>query len=611
MKGFRYRIQVRHRLLTRLLVSHVFLVSVPLLAAGLILIQTAQQNIRETVLQRNLEFARRTSREIQEQLQNAAQLLRLNAQSPYVTEANNIVRDYVLTTTVTDFPIFKVLSILDRNGHPVVSTHSVSSNDADPFRDEGLRAALAGRRYVSGVYVSDELLPVQNRYEPIWRLNEVEEVLFAVLDLKTVWDLVASNVIGEQGEAFIFDQNGQFIAHSDVRRVYRKERFPETAIIEAVAAGEARHRIYRNLAGREMVAAYAPLPELGWGVVIQQPASEAFAPARKMRLQIILLLIASVVLASSIAYVYTRWIVKPVDHLVDGLERFSTGDLHHRIPTVRRDEIGMLAERFNEMADRLVEIQNKLKRTERFEILSKMSSVLSHEIRNPLNSMVINMQIMKREFSKKNIDTRKLAKYYDIVASEVKRVDRLVGDFLLIARPPKLDRSRVQLQTVLDEILTMQQAVAQQQGVRVERAFAPSPIYAMVDESKLKQVLLNIFINATQAMPGGGRLRVGVFYVSARRLPPGLNTEGKWAAIWFEDSGHGIPPEQLDRIFDFYYSTKEDGTGLGLSIAQQIIEEHGGKITVESDVGVGTKVTILLPTAEDSGERGEKSSDGA
>jgi two-component system NtrC family sensor kinase len=607
MIRFRHKVRVRHRLLTRLLISHVLLVSVPLLAAGLLLIQTAQQSIRETILQRNLEFVRRTSREIQEQLKTARQVLRFNARSPFLTKGNDVVRDYVLTRSVDEFSIFKSLAILDRNGQPVVSTNAASDEAADPFRAQGVKAALAGRIFASEVYVSDEQLPLMNMYQPIWHLNEVEEILFAVLDLKTMWDLVASNAIGEQGEAFIFDATGHFIAHSDVRRVYRKERFEEQDIVQQVAQGESLHKIYRNVRGRDMVAAYAPLADLGWGVVIQQPVSEAFAPARKMRLQIILLMIGSIVLASSIAYFYTRWIVKPVNVLVSGLEKFSTGDLHHRIPTVSRDEVGMLAERFNEMADRLVEIQSRLKRTERFEILGKMSSVLSHEIRNPLNSMVINMQIMKREFSKKHVDTGKLAKYHDIVASEIKRVDRLVSDFLLIARPPKLNRQRVELRKIVDEIVAMQQASAAQQGVSVERLYAESAVHAYADEGKLKQVLLNIFINAVQAMPEGGRLRIGVNREKGRDLPGMAGSSRRsWAVVWFEDTGHGIPPDQLEHIFDFYYSTKEHGTGLGLSVAQQIVEEHGGRILVESEVGTGTKFTIVLPVSQRSDEIIEK-----
>ncbi len=607
MMRFRHKVRVRHQLLTRLLISHVLLVSLPLMAAGLLLIQTAQQNIRQTILERNLEFARRTSREIQEQLKTARRLLRFNARSPYLTQGNDVMRDYVLTRSIDEFSIFKVLAILDRSGRPVVSTNSISDHSVDPFRKQGLQAALSGRSYASEVYVSDEQLPLMSMYQPIWRLNEVEEILFAVLDLKTMWDLVASNAVGKHGEAFIFDATGHFIAHSDVRRVYRKERFEEMDIVRQVAAGVSRHKIYRDVRGRKMVAAFAPLSDLGWGVVIQQPVSEAFAPARKMRLQILLLMIGSIILASSIAYFYTRWIVKPVDVLVSGLERFSMGDLRHRIPTVSRDEVGMLAERFNEMADRLVEIQAKLKRTERFEILGKMSSVLSHEIRNPLNSMVINMQIMKREFSKKHIDTRKLEKYHDIVVSEIKRVDRLVSDFLLIARPPKLSRTRVDLQKLVDEIITMQQALASQQGVRVERRYAASTVHAYADEAKLKQVLLNIFINGVQAMPDGGKLRIGVDRWKRKGGPAMASADRRrWAMIWFEDTGQGIPPERIEHIFDFYYSTKEHGTGLGLSVAQQIVEEHGGRIFVESSVGVGTKFTIVLPVSNGKGDVGKK-----
>ena len=292
-----------------------------------------------------------------------------------------------------------------------------------------------------------------------------------------------------------------------------------------------------------------------------------------------------------IAFFYSRIILAPVTRLVDGIGRISSGDLYYRIEPLGKDEISQLAEHINEMSTKLRTIQSKLKRTERLETLSKLASVLSHEIRNPLNSMVINMQILSREFHKAAIDVKKLDHYSRVVASEIKRVDELVSNFLLIAKPPKLNLEKQSLGKMIDEIVATQQPLALPKGIRIERRYSAKDIYANIDTSKLKQVFLNIILNAIQAMPGGGKLIIEMTKSQTQES----DDSRYMAKISFCDSGKGINPDELKHIFDFYYSSKPKGTGLGLSVAQQIIEEHGGNIKVVSDIDKGAEFSIYLP----------------
>jgi signal transduction histidine kinase len=340
-----------------------------------------------------------------------------------------------------------------------------------------------------------------------------------------------------------------------------------------------------------MIAAYVALPRTGWGVVIQQPQQEAFAIADKMRMQIFLFVGISIIVSSIIAYIYTRWIVTPVNQLVSGIDKFSAGNLRYRIPPLGTDEVSMLADRFNEMAEKLTRVQEKLKRTERLETLSKMASVLSHEIRNPLNAMVVNIQVMEREFNRQIPRIDKLRHYLGIVSSEIQRVDDLVNNFLMVAKPPKLDRKQVKIDQLIDDVIISQQADALNSGIRIKRQYHVKDVDLLIDEKKIRQVLVNILINAIQAMPGGGSVTIELDLLN------GLNEDDQldWIVIRFQDTGKGIPKEQLVQIFDFYYSTKSAGTGLGLSVAQQIVEEHGGRIEVESKVAKGSTFLVFLP----------------
>lgn len=584
-------IPLRHRLFTRLLISHIFLVTIPLLITGQILIHTAQKAIRETILDRNLQLARRSSSLISATVGRARDILRINAQSPAFFTNDRIGQELVINKIVREFPIFKKISLLDTLGRVSRSTAFGASNH-HTTGEHVLKTIKTNKSYTSPVYISSEKLPLMDMAEPVVVFDEVNAYLLAEVDLKEIWALVDSNLVGNKSEAFIFRADGQFIAHTDRREVLESRRFEESAIIAEAIAGRSGNKTYVNRSGIEMIAAYAPIVEQQWAAVIQQPVREAFAPSRVMELQILLLMIGSVLVAALIAAVYTKQIVKPVNELIGGIAEISRGGLKHKIRRLGRDEISTLALHFNAMTRRLRRFQDRLKRAERLETLNKLSSVLSHEIRNPLNSMVINLQLMRREFSREDLDPQKLEHYHQILSSEIRRVDDLVSNFLLIARPPKLKKSSQRLSDLLDELIKMEAPEALQKGIRVERDYRTPEVRVQVDPDKIHQVFLNIFINAVQAMPSGGRLTIGIETVARRSID---DNKRMFAVTSFRDTGKGIAKENLTKIFDFYFSTKEKGSGIGLALALQIVEEHGGVIKVESELGRGSTFFVFLP----------------
>ncbi|HEX9653160.1 MAG TPA: cache domain-containing protein, partial [bacterium] len=532
-------IKLHHRLLTRLLVSYILIASLPLLFTGKVLVDTAQDSIKETILERNREFTIRSTRLVDFKLQTARDIITSQAKTQSIYEMNKPTVELAIHTIKSEFELFNQLLVVDSAGSVFAST-SFDEENIDKFSKNGvITNILRGLSYRSDVYISGENLPMLDIAEPIKRFDEVVGVLYAVVDLKAMWDLVQENVVGEKGEAFIFNKDGVYIAHSDPKKVYAKQVFKNREIIDKIAQGLDGQTIYTTDEGVEMVAAYVPIGEFGWGAMIQQPTSEAFAPANRMRVRVMQFMIGTIVLASLLAYLYSRWIVKPVNHLVSGMERFSGGELNYRVEKVTSDEIGTLAENFNDMADRLIEYQNTIKRTERLETLGKLAAVLSHEIRNPLNSMVINMQIMKRELKKERFNRERVENFYTVLASEIKRVDQLVSDFLLIARPPSLQKSKVLLNEVLDEVLLLHTAEALQKGIRIERDYNSDPVNTLVDAGKIKQVFVNLVVNAIQAMPGGGKLTVELRN-STTGPKSRQKTPGKVVTIAFKDTGVGI-----------------------------------------------------------------------
>ncbi len=208
---------------------------------------------------------------------------------------------------------------------------------------------------------------------------------------------------------------------------------------------------------------------------------------------------------------------------------------------------------------------------------------LVHEIRNPLNSINLNLQILEEDLSAENPSSPSdVQKRVRRIRGEVERLDRILTDFRRYANLPPLTFETCDLAPLIEEVLDFNEPEAQRQKVRVSREIQELPL-VQLDQSQFKQALLNLIINGVQAMEDGGTLTV-----RAKPLNGGIQID-------VEDTGQGIEPEQLDKIFDLFLSTKEDGTGVGLTIVKQIIEGHGGQVNVESKPGQGTKFSIWLP----------------
>ncbi|HEX5773485.1 MAG TPA: ATP-binding protein [Geomobilimonas sp.] len=235
-------------------------------------------------------------------------------------------------------------------------------------------------------------------------------------------------------------------------------------------------------------------------------------------------------------------------------------------------------------ADMIIGIEEQLRRAERLSALGELSAVLAHEIRNPLGSIRGTAEILRDDYRPGD---RKY-EFLEILFKETDRLNRVVEDFLGLARPVAAERETCDLVSELREVQSLLAGEAASRGVRLRLELADLPP-VRGDREKLRQVFLNLALNGIQATDRGGSLtiRSALFPV-----PEGAPAR---IELSFADTGAGIAPEQLARIFEPFFTTKEGGTGLGLAIAQKIVESHGGTIDVTSEVGKGTTFTVRLP----------------
>ncbi|MCB1052849.1 MAG: hypothetical protein H6510_10360 [Acidobacteria bacterium] len=230
-------------------------------------------------------------------------------------------------------------------------------------------------------------------------------------------------------------------------------------------------------------------------------------------------------------------------------------------------------------------LQIEAQKADRMAYVGTLASGLAHEIRNPLNSMNMNIQLIEEEIQEVGLgENDELHEMFSSTKREIQRLERLVSSFLSYARPTRLQLKDIQLNEVLQDIAKFLKPELERGMVQLDLELAADLPELPVDESQIRQALLNIIQNAVQVSEAGKRVMIRSRFVGGDKV-----------VITVKDEGPGIAPQELEQVFKVFYSTKRGGTGLGLPIAQRIAESHGGGIKLESEVGKGCVVTLVLP----------------
>ncbi len=231
------------------------------------------------------------------------------------------------------------------------------------------------------------------------------------------------------------------------------------------------------------------------------------------------------------------------------------------------------------------EMEGRIQTAERLLALGKLGAGVAHEIRNPLNAIGMAIQRLGREFRPREEEgERQYQEIIRVIRGEIRRLNQIVEQFVLFSKPYKLDLAPSSPVEILENISVLFAEEARTQSIEIRKEIDPRLPPLMMDKGRITQALINFVTNGIHAMGGGGHLIVKA------------EMDGRdWVKIMISDTGRGIPEAEIEKAFDYSYTTKEKGLGLGLPIAHKIIEEHGGRITIESRVGKGTTVSIFLP----------------
>jgi signal transduction histidine kinase len=273
-------------------------------------------------------------------------------------------------------------------------------------------------------------------------------------------------------------------------------------------------------------------------------------------------------------------------NVVGGITGFLSQKEESRRRELQRTAQG-LEESYNKLqaqADKIIEMEGELRKAEMLSAIGELSAVLAHEIRNPLGSIKGTAEILKDDFRPGD---RKY-EFLEILVKESERLNRVVEDFLRLARPQRAVMGDCDVMEELNNVIALVSAEARKRNVRLE--LIPAQLPQMDgDPEKLRQAFLNIILNGLQATEPGDSVTITVTFEEAKENGPG------WIDLSFSDTGPGIDADKVEKIFEPFYTSKEGGTGLGLAITKKIVESHGGNIEVKSRPGEGTDFRIRLP----------------
>jgi signal transduction histidine kinase len=344
---------------------------------------------------------------------------------------------------------------------------------------------------------------------------------------------------------------------------------------------------YVNYEGIEVVGTSVEVPDLPWLYISEVSVASALGQLRGLAILAAAVESLFALLLVAIVWTVARSIVAPLLRLVVAADRIRKGDLGVEVEIKRDDELGHLGRTFNQMSNELHSSARKIqelheqemRRAAQLASVGELASGIAHEIKNPLVGVASGVDLLSRQVG----EDPKSAAILDLIYAQVRRIESALQDLLSYASPKEPLFTWTDPKQLVERLIALVRPQADAAGVQITERLVDSLPTIRVDPELLTQALVNLALNAIQAMEPGGVLQISLERVDDR--------------VFFSisDTGEGIRSDEIDRIYRPFYTTKHRGTGLGLAITRGIVERHGGQIEIESKLGEGTTFTLILP----------------
>lgn len=370
-----------------------------------------------------------------------------------------------------------------------------------------------------------------------------------------------------------------------IERFVREDRELLTSLFEALKRSEraTAEATNDNLVTRGTRAA-AMLGQLETRVTVQvDNLIEAASQRERLNLRLLLVWVGFTVFLGVGVALYARRLLRPLEQVTERAKVVAGGDFTPQAPHTSTNEIGELSRTFEAMVAEIARVNHELLESERLATIGKMAAHVTHEVRNPLSSIALNLELLEEELPQES----EAHTLFIAIRKEVERLTELTEQYLTVARRRDPNFAIEDLAEVVAEAVEFMSPELKRHEVAIAADFGSELPPVKLDEGQIRQVMHNLLRNARQAMPNGGNLRVTV----ASSAEPG------WVDIDVSDTGAGMSEETRARLFEPFFTTRSHGTGLGLAISRHIVEAHGGVIRCEPNEPHGTRFVVRLPVA--------------
>jgi signal transduction histidine kinase len=488
-----------------------------------------------------------------------------------------ILKDYVI-----DFPEFREISMFDQGGRVMATSRfgapRVSLPDSASITSDGV--------YVAPVNMDDDALPTTTIAVRVTPSDEEAAWVVAEISLEELWRMVDRIRVGEHGYALLLSEDFRLIAHGnpDKKRLVASSQpnqgTPERNLAMTLRTDPAvpPTRMFDDR-GEELLAVGNVVSALNWTVIVEQPTSEAFGITHRLERNLLFVIGAALLGTVILGWFWGRSFITRIFALTRATRAIAAGRLDERVALSGRDEIHQLGDAFNSMADRLVQLQEDVRKQERQAMFGRIAAGLVHDLSHPIQNIGNSCKLIQKMFD----DMEYRDTFKRTVEREMVIIKRVLDDLRNIARPIPLERFPVEVDRSIAEVVESMQQHADTAGITLRTELVANGAYIEGDVFALGRVYRNLIINAIQATAPGGLIVVA------------SESRGDMVQVRVYDTGCGIPPDRLAAIFEDFVTTKRRGLGLGLAISKKIVEQLGGQISVASEVGKGTTFVIEFP----------------
>ncbi len=541
----------RH-LWVRIAAALILLVSIALMLLGVVLTNTFHKAAQESVLINHKQIVTKAAEEAGLFIKRPQDILSATACVLASIYPAPFKQEIALLELSLNQPIFMRIISVDASGNPLAGFESANSG-VWQYPGQALESALRGNNYLSKIKFLDNKMPYVIMAVPIRKSGKPVAALIAEVSLKGILEIVDNIQIGSTGRAFLVSQEGVLIAGSE------------------------------NLNGRKEISSYAVVPGLGWQIILKQDEQEAYSFSGPVKIRFWMIIILSELSAVLLSVIMVELLAKPIKKLTHGIQKIAEGDLEQEIKVAIRDELGELSRSFNNAVKKLKNTKTK----DRLSAIAEATSFISAELKNSFVSIKTFMQL----FPEKHKDDIFIEKFNRLVPAEISRLDRIFKELSDYSLHYELSKERVDLKEIIRGLLEIISKECAAKRIDLEYNAQREFYYVEADPGRLKQVFMNLFINCIGSMPEGGMLKVSLWelYRDSLYYPP------SHIELRIQDTGYGLPPENLQKIFEPFQAAKSASMGLGLNASKNIIEQHNGEILMESQIGKGTTFVVRLP----------------